>query len=138
VPFARDALELGAPTVLEVHAGAGGEVPDDAGDEHLAGSALRRDPGADMDRDSFHLVADELHHTRMDARPDIEAEVADGADRAAGTGDKNKPVVTLCPYVVGDLSGSRAIERMQDVSEFHDGLLVPDRAGDYTLFEGPR
>jgi MEDS: MEthanogen/methylotroph, DcmR Sensory domain len=51
---------------------------------------------------------------------------------------KDKPVVTLCPYVVGDLSGSRAIERMQDVSEFHDGLLVPDCAGDYTVFEGPR
>jgi hypothetical protein len=40
VPFARDAHELGAPTVLEVHAGAGGEVPDDAGDEHVAGSGL--------------------------------------------------------------------------------------------------
>jgi hypothetical protein len=39
LPFARDALELGAPTVLEAHAGAGGEVPDDAGDEHFAESA---------------------------------------------------------------------------------------------------
>jgi MEDS: MEthanogen/methylotroph, DcmR Sensory domain len=48
---------------------------------------------------------------------------------------KNKPVVTLCPYVVGDLTGSGAIERMQGVSEFHDGLLVPNRDDDYTLFE---
>jgi MEDS: MEthanogen/methylotroph, DcmR Sensory domain len=47
---------------------------------------------------------------------------------------KDKLVVTLCPYIVGDLSGSGAIERMQDVSEFHDGLLVPNRDGDYTLF----
>jgi hypothetical protein len=51
---------------------------------------------------------------------------------------KEKPVVTLCPYVVGDLSGSGAIERMQDVSEFHDGLLVPSRDGDYRLFEAER
>jgi hypothetical protein len=51
---------------------------------------------------------------------------------------KDKPVVTLCPYIVGDLSGSRAIERMQAVSEFHDGLLLPNRDGDYTLFETAR
>jgi hypothetical protein len=51
---------------------------------------------------------------------------------------KNKPVVTLCPYLVGDLTGSGAIERMQGVSEFHDGLLVPNRDDDYTLFEVAR
>jgi MEDS: MEthanogen/methylotroph, DcmR Sensory domain len=51
---------------------------------------------------------------------------------------KDKPVVTLCPYVVGGLSGTGTVERMQDISEFHDGLLVPNRAGDYTLFEPER
>ena len=51
---------------------------------------------------------------------------------------KDKPVVTLCPYIVGGLSGSGAIERMQAVSEFHDGLLIPNRDGDYTLFDTPR
>ena len=51
---------------------------------------------------------------------------------------KNKPVVTLCPYIVGGLSGSGAIERMQAVSEFHDGLLIPNRDDDYTLFETAR
>jgi hypothetical protein len=47
---------------------------------------------------------------------------------------RDKPVVTLCPYIVGGLSGTDAIEKMQDVSKFHDGLLVPNRDGDYTLF----
>jgi hypothetical protein len=93
VPFARDALELGAPTVLEVQAGAGGEVPDDAGDEHFAGSGLRRDPGADADRSSSHLVADELHLAGVYPCPDIEAEVADGADRSVGTGDRARGAV---------------------------------------------
>lgn len=51
---------------------------------------------------------------------------------------RNRPVVTLCPYIVGGLSGAGAIERMQAVSEFHDGLLVPSRDGDYTLFETAR
>jgi MEDS: MEthanogen/methylotroph, DcmR Sensory domain len=51
---------------------------------------------------------------------------------------KGKPVVTLCPYVVGGLSGSTGIERLQDISEFHDGLLVPNGDGDYALFEAQR
>ena len=51
---------------------------------------------------------------------------------------KNKPVVTLCPYLVGGLSGSGAIERMQDVSKFHDALLIPNRDDDYTLFQAAR
>jgi hypothetical protein len=46
--------------------------------------------------------------------------------------------VTLCPYIVGGLSGSGAIETMQAVSEFHDGLLVPNHERDYTLFEPER
>jgi MEDS: MEthanogen/methylotroph, DcmR Sensory domain len=51
---------------------------------------------------------------------------------------KDKPVVTLCPYVVGDLSDSGASERMQGVSEFHDGVLVPNRDAGYTLLAPER
>ena len=53
----------------------------------------RRDRGADVDRDAFHLVADELHLAGVYARPDIEAEVADGADRSVGTGDRGRRAV---------------------------------------------
>lgn len=36
------------------------------------------------------------------------------------------------------LSGSGAIERMQGVSEFHDGVLVPNRDDGYTLLAPER
>lgn len=43
----------------------------------------------------------------------------------------DQPVVTLCPYVVGELGGGDALDRLRGVSEFHDGVLVP--AGDHAL-----
>src|SRR5215211_3599369 len=86
-PFARNALELRGATVLEVDTRAGGEVPDDAGDQYLAGSGLRRDPGADVDRDAFHSAADELNLAGVNAGADFEAELGDGIDRAMSAGD---------------------------------------------------
>ena len=35
-----------------------------------------------------------------------------------------QPVVTLCPYIVGALSGSQALERMSEVSSLHEGVLL--------------
>jgi hypothetical protein len=40
-----------------------------------------------------------------------------------------RAAVTLCPYVVGELSGSAAMDRFSTVSEFHDGVLVPGPEG---------
>jgi hypothetical protein len=41
-----------------------------------------------------------------------------------------QPVVTLCPYIVGALSGAQTLERMSEVSSLHEGVLV---AGDKGL-----
>lgn len=38
-----------------------------------------------------------------------------------------QPVVTLCPYIVGALSGAQTLERMSEVSSLHEGVLL---AGD--------
>jgi hypothetical protein len=38
-----------------------------------------------------------------------------------------QPVVTLCPYIVGELNGAQTIERMSEVSSLHEGVLL---AGD--------
>jgi hypothetical protein len=66
-----------------------------------------------VDRDSFHLVADELHLAGVHARPDIEAEVADGADRSMGTGDRARRAVERGEETVAgapDLSAAVADE----------------------------
>jgi hypothetical protein len=38
-----------------------------------------------------------------------------------------QPVVTLCPYIVGALNGTQTLERMSEVSDVHEGVLL---AGD--------
>jgi hypothetical protein len=35
-----------------------------------------------------------------------------------------RPVVTLCPYVVGELDGATTLERLTGVAAVHDGVLV--------------
>jgi hypothetical protein len=37
----------------------------------------------------------------------------------------DRPVVTLCPYVVEGLEGTSAIGRFADLAGHHDGVLVP-------------
>ena len=38
---------------------------------------------------------------------------------------KDRPVVTLCPYVVEGLEAAAALGRLTDVGAHHDGVLVP-------------
>ena len=38
---------------------------------------------------------------------------------------RDRPVVTLCPYVVELFDGPGVLERIADVSSFHDGVLMP-------------
>jgi hypothetical protein len=44
---------------------------------------------------------------------------------------RDRPVVTLCPYIVGDLDGSTAIATLGRVAETHTGVLVPGADGGY-------
>ena len=45
---------------------------------------------------------------------------------------RDRPVVTLCPYIVGDLDGAATIAQLSEVAENHTGVLVP-RPGGYGL-----
>jgi hypothetical protein len=42
---------------------------------------------------------------------------------------KDRPVVTLCPYVVGSLDAPAGLERLSRLGEGHDGVLVPGERG---------
>jgi MEDS: MEthanogen/methylotroph, DcmR Sensory domain len=37
---------------------------------------------------------------------------------------RDRPVVTLCPYIVGELTAGDALERLTRVAELHSGVLV--------------
>ena len=46
---------------------------------------------------------------------------------------RGRPVVTLCPYIVGDLDGAATLATLDDVAESHTGILLPRRDGRYGL-----
>jgi hypothetical protein len=48
-------------------------------------------------------------------------------ERAWGECFAGQPVVTLCPYIVGALDGAQTLDRMSEVSQLHEGVLL---AGD--------
>lgn len=51
-------------------------------------------------------------------------------ERAWGQCFAGQPVVTLCPYIVGALSATQVLERVERVSQTHEGVLL---AGDEGL-----
>jgi MEDS: MEthanogen/methylotroph, DcmR Sensory domain len=44
---------------------------------------------------------------------------------------RDRPVVTLCPYIVGELDGGDTIATLGRVAESHTGVLLPDGDGGY-------
>jgi hypothetical protein len=54
-------------------------------------------------------------------------------ERAWDEAFRDRPVVTLCPYVVGELSASGALDRLDGVASFHEGVLVPSGEGGFRL-----
>ena len=54
-------------------------------------------------------------------------------ERAWESSFHERPAVTLCPYVVGELSGGAAMERLASVAEHHDAVLV-DGGSEFSLF----
>lgn len=42
---------------------------------------------------------------------------------------QGRPVVTLCPYIVGELTAGDALERLSRVAELRSGVLVETEAG---------
>jgi hypothetical protein len=56
-------------------------------------------------------------------------------ERAWDQAFADMPVVTLCAYVVAEMSGGGSLERLRDVSAFHDGVLVQSSDRELALFE---
>lgn len=46
---------------------------------------------------------------------------------------RDRPVVTLCPYIVGELDGATTIATLGRVAEAHTGLLLPEADGGYAV-----
>jgi hypothetical protein len=42
---------------------------------------------------------------------------------------RDRPVVTLCPYIVGGLDAPAALGRLTGLGAGHDGVLVPAEQG---------
>jgi hypothetical protein len=59
-------------------------------------------------------------------------------ERAWESSFHGQAAVTLCPYVVGELTGGAAMDRLASVSEHHDGVLVAGGAeNEFTLLNRP-
>jgi MEDS: MEthanogen/methylotroph, DcmR Sensory domain len=59
--------------------------------------------------------------------PDYEAMLA--VERVWHRTFRDRPVVTLCPYIVGELDGGDTVATIGHVAESHTGVLVPGRDG---------
>jgi MEDS: MEthanogen/methylotroph, DcmR Sensory domain len=46
---------------------------------------------------------------------------------------RERPVVTLCPFIVGELDGAETIATIGRISESHTGVLVPGRGDGYNM-----
>jgi hypothetical protein len=62
-----------------------------------------------------------------------EAEAMLAVERVWHRTFRDRPVVTLCPYIVGELDGATAITTLGRVAQTHTGVLVPDTDGGYDV-----
>jgi hypothetical protein len=75
-----------------------------------------------------------LWYSRFAVGPDVEQFSGVVAfERAWDDAFHDRPVVTLCPYMVGNLSAARTLDRLDAVSSFHDGVLVPSPDAGFRL-----
>jgi hypothetical protein len=44
---------------------------------------------------------------------------------------RDRPVVTICPFIVAGVPGPAMLDTLSDVSESHTGVLVPEAGGGY-------
>jgi hypothetical protein len=73
-PELGDAFEVVSATVGETQVGAGDEVDDRAGDDHLAGVRLRLDPARDVHGDAGHIVPSSFDLAGVDSDPHGDAQ----------------------------------------------------------------
>jgi hypothetical protein len=48
---------------------------------------------------------------------------------------RDRPVVTICPFIVGGLPRPAMLDSLAEVSESHTGVLVPEAAGGFRRLE---
>jgi hypothetical protein len=58
-------------------------------------------------------------------------------DRAWDRAFHGRPVITLCPFVVGALDGAATLDRFAALARMHDQILVPDRDGFHVAETAP-
>lgn len=75
-----------------------------------------------------------LWYSRFAVGPDDEgfARVA-AFERAWDDAFRDRPVITLCPYIVGELHTPAALDRIDGVASFHEGLVMPRADGGFRL-----
>jgi MEDS: MEthanogen/methylotroph, DcmR Sensory domain len=56
-----------------------------------------------------------------------------GFERAWDAAFRDRPVVTLCPYIVGEIGGAAALDRLDGIAQHHEGVLVPRREGAFRI-----
>jgi hypothetical protein len=54
-------------------------------------------------------------------------------ERAWESAFSGRPVVTLCPYIVGELDGPATLQRLAALSEMHSGVLIPGPDAGYRV-----
>src|SRR3984893_6218050 len=87
-PALPHAFERLKAAVLELDPGASDEVPDGRGDEHLPRSGERRDPRAGVHRDPRDLLTEQLAFAGVQARAELQAEVARRLANSHGAADR--------------------------------------------------
>jgi hypothetical protein len=80
-PRAGDSLQLTLASILEGEPRSRRQVAHGGGDDHLAGTAGRRYPRADVDREPAEVVASDLDLAGVHAGADLDPE---GSDPVAG------------------------------------------------------
>src|SRR2546421_2458604 len=87
-PPLTNSLQLAEAAVFERDLRARDEVPDGARNEDLAGLRLRRNAGADRNRDPARLLSHQLALSRVQTGTDLESERANVPYQRAGTLDR--------------------------------------------------
>jgi hypothetical protein len=73
-----------------------------------------------------------LWYARFPVNPgDTGYEAVLGYEREWHRTFRDRPVVTICPFIVGGLDGPATVDALAEASRTHTGVLVPDGAGGY-------
>jgi hypothetical protein len=72
-----------------------------------------------------------LWYARFPVGGGAEYEAMMGFERAWHDTFRDRPVVTICPFIVGDLDGGAAIATLGEVAAVHTGVLLPRAGGGY-------